>query len=302
MELENWLEETVESLFGRKEHEFVARGGSIQIGDGSIRLWEQTMPLDAVSMLDVTQPIPKSYLKPTIVLIISVLLVFIRPETGIFVLTGVIAAVVIACFYVWNQARTYFLDIYNHMGYRIRIRHRDKSFLINLKNQIEKCIKNRGMSLVINLSNKSYDVSVGDVMMGEARKYQAGGDIITEGSVKNNSGNVIQGNENVINQNTGKGNPSVNKEKIVASFNQAEISDEEWNLIMQFASTRKRDYAQGDKYYTICNYMQYYAQKKDENNFINLVKKAGKAVMDAVLSTCTSEAVISIINRVFHVG
>lgn len=316
MIMEEVIESIIGALFGKKEREFVARGGDIKIGDGIIQLWEQTMPLDAVSMLDVTQLAPIPYIKPIVVLTISILLIIMVPDVrSLFCVIGIMAIGVLVFYHIWNQNRLYFLDIYNHMGYRIRLQHWNKGFLIDLKEQIEKCLKNKNMNMVIHLSNDRFDINVGDIVTGNAHKYQAGGDIIEEGGVKNRLSNIITGNNNDVIQNagnhingngnivTGNGNSAtVNQEINMRSFNQAGISDAEWKQILEFAITRKKDYARDNIYYLTCNNMQYSAQKKDMKKLAYWVKYAGKAVMDTVLSTCTSEAVKKIINDILCAG
>lgn len=313
--------EKMEMIFGTKDREATISGENFFIGNGMIKFEHQTVPFEAISLIDVTRQAAKAYIKFIITFFILIILtcVFWEVYGMIFFAAALMIAGMLVYRYMWNQNRGYYLDIYSHAGYRLRIEYQEIEFLFKLKGKIEECIKNSGIDLFVDLSEGKVDMSGsvinGDVMTGETRKYSAGGDIITDNGIKNDSGNVSvgdgcvnnygSGSVNTENQVNGRGsivNDSKNgvSESVGGDLHMSVsetiiITDKEWQGIMEFASARKNDYPKDSRNFKICNNIQFYAKNRDINKLKELVKKVGKITITSILETCTSEAIKNII-------
>lgn len=278
-------------LFNPKENKYVLEGANIKIGKGVLICESEILPLDAISFIETLQKGKRGYEKWPLILLAGFAMLFI-PVTvivflGLFVLS--VALVNIVNIYEENNKEIYYLRIQNHAGRYYYITTQEWDFLQEIRDAILTCMSDKSAMY----SGKDRVMMVGgDYVTGD--KITAAGDI-NIGSIGNSgtigSGDVISGGGRKA------GRDMVSEtEGDVEITNFDPISDDEWETLKEFARVRMEDFSREERNFIICKNLAILAERKDSAKCQSLLKRAGKASLDIILSSATA-AVKSIINR-----
>lgn len=272
-----------------KENKYKLEGSNLKIGKGVIVCNDnEIIPLDSISFIETFEQRKRGYKKCIYALLLGLILVSISvPIVRIIGICILVAAVyyMIDLFFE-NQIPVYDLRIQNHAGRFFDIETRDYYFLKEIRAAILACMNDKsgfysGRDNVMIMANRTYKneeiTKYGDISIsgGQNTVSFGSGDAIS-GGTKNNAGrdNITGENNTVTNNNI--------------------VSDEEWKILKEFALERKKDFAENERNYKICNNLYVYAAKKEEDKCKSLLKAAGKAAMDIILASApaTVKAII----------
>ncbi len=265
-------------LMKPKESQYVLEGKNLKIGKGVVVCDNAIIPLDAISFIETLRYGKLGYGNWPYVLLVGFIMIFIPMGViriiGILVL--VIALVNVISIYQKNKLTVYYLNIQNHAGRNFHISTTNWDFLEEIKKALLTCMNDKSVSY--NGKERIWMIN-GDIVDGD--KFTAAGDI-NIGSNRNlgtiESSDVIngQGRKDIINANV--------------------VLNEEWKILEEFAKARMKDFSKEERNYIICKNLAIYAERKDKASSQSLLKKAGKAALDIIL-TSAPMAVKAIINK-----
>lgn len=265
-------------LMKPKESKYVLEGKNLKIGKGVVVCDNAIIPLDAISFIETLQYGKLGYENWPYVLIVGFIMIFI-PVAVIRIIGALVfisALVNVIGIYQKNKQTVYYINIQNHAGRNFHISTTNWDFLEEIKKALLTCMNDKSVSY----SGKERIWMInGDIVDGD--KFVAAGDI-NIGSNRN-SGTIES--SDVL---SGQGRKDITNTNVVL--------DEEWKTLEEFAKARMKDFSKEERNYIICKNLAIYAGRKDEANSQSLLKKAGKAALDIILTNAPM-AVKAVINK-----
>lgn len=253
------------------------------VGKGVFVTKDTSIPVNAISMIHVTEP-PIISLKSAIVFgIVGLLLLFFKGTLakGFGVLLIIMAIALAGLIYFLNMNRIFSLRIQSHSGFMVTIQSKELEFIRELREKFLECINDSSKVTYIDASQHIINQNAGTIDM---RKIY--------GDHQEIKGNTIGGNFNAVNGqatvNTvyidGNNNEGYVKQK--ASSVKNGLTDQQWEQLSKYFAEQSRT---NQKFQDACISLSQYAKKQDTAGIKGFMKKLGSKTMTEIISTATGE-------------
>lgn len=252
------------------------------VGKGVFVTGDTSIPVNAISMINVFEPPLMSLVMPIVFGALGLLVLFVKGEKAkiIGILLIIVAAGFAAFIYYANNNRTFSLRIQAHSGFMIVFSSKDLEFIKELREKLLEYLNDATQIMYVDASSHT----VNKVEHIDMKKIY--------GDNQEIKGNTIGGNFNASN-----GHATINsvfadganqevhvRQKTV--FEGGGLTEQQWNQLAQYFAEQSRT---NQKYQEACISLSQYAKKQDEAGFKGFMRKLGSKTMTEIISTATGE-------------
>lgn len=257
------------------------------VGKGVFVTGDTSIPVNAISMINVFAPPVIPWTGAIVVGIVGLLLLFVKGELSkiIGVLFIIIAIGLAALIYFVNKNRIFSLRIQAHSGFMVVFSNKDWEFIKELREKLLEYLNDASQVMYVDASshtvNKVEHVDMRKIYGDnqEIKGNTIGGNFHAANGASNASSVYVQGDHN-----------EVHADQKISSVNSG-LTERQWEQLAKYFAEQSRI---NQKYQETCISLSQYAKKQDKAGIKGFMKKLGSKTMTEIISAATGE-ILSIV-------